>query len=436
MNVPSSPQAVSRKSSARRGRPRWLPAILAATGVAIGLAGVAAAQPIPVKQRAVDMLALKGGGRLYGAVLSREMDGTTTLAVQRAWLKAHVPKLYAETLQAEQRARTEAPRKRLERIRAWIKQRAGKKKLLPFLRAELKRLQTSAAKPQAAADTQFLLVTIGPDRIRGGFRQPPARRQIALLAWRERLHDVEQRSAIALAKELRQSGKRFDGKPIDLSDRLPQAVLETDRQWAARQAIVEFDYLKRVRFQGTKDVLVREGDEGKQPDLAQLFGSLYQSQLNDLIEEALGNGRRMRKKKDDALQKAIKAAEGEHVRGFRITRLHPDLAGQRVTVEEDFLARMPDGKWATVWSHRETVDASQKRPELEKLIKDDQRVKQALQLAKALGLGANDEQMQTAIRFGAATKLAQGKAAGAFVGFREKYALKLDAAPLRFSGGR
>jgi hypothetical protein len=405
----------------------------------LGNASPAHAEKIRVNQQAADLVVLKDGTRLQGAVVARGKDGALTVAIQREWLKKHAAGFYAAAVREEQRRIAEAPIKRLERIRDWLKQRAGEKDLAPFLKSELARLEKVPAKPQAAAAnaaTQLMLVVVPGKDVKGGFRQPAAHRQVLLLAWRERLKDVERRRAADLAKELRDSGTRFDGRPVDLSDRLPKSAFESDAQWAARKAVVEFDRLKRLRFQGTGDVLVRAGGDSSKPvDLSQLFSSLLQAQLNKLLQEALGNGVAPRRKKtDDALRKAIETAESEKVAGFRVTRVKPDLSAKRITVEENFVARMPGGAWETVWSHRETLDASQKRPEIEKRIKNDDRVKQALALVKGLGAGANDDQLETAIRFGAATQLAQEKAEEIFDDFRNRFSRRLDAAPLRWSG--
>jgi hypothetical protein len=398
------------------------------------------AETVRVNRLAVDVVLLKDGTRLLGAVVSRDKDGALTVAVQREWLKKHAARMYGTAVSQEQRRIAEAPTKRLERIREWVKQRAGNKDLAPFLKSELARLEKVRAKPLAtvadAAAAQLILVVIPGKDVKRGFRQPAAHRQVLLLAWRERLKDVERRSAVDLAKELRAAGKRFDGKPVDLADRLPASADEFDAQWAARKAIVEFDRLKRLRFQGTGDVLVKAGgDAGKPADLSQVTSSLLQAQVNQLLQEALGNGVAPRRKKaDGALQKAIKAAEAANVAGFRVTRVKPDLAAKRTSVDESFLARMPDGTWDTVWSHHETVDASQKRPDIEERIKNDERVKQALTLVKGLGLGADDKQLETAIRFGAATQIAQEKAAEKFDEFRERYSRRLDTIPIRWQG--
>ena len=55
-------------------------------------------RPVPLQKRGADMVVLKSGPRLYGAVISREKNGTVTMAVRRAWLKTASPELFqAET---------------------------------------------------------------------------------------------------------------------------------------------------------------------------------------------------------------------------------------------------------------------------------------------------------------------------------------------------
>ena len=414
-----------------------------AAAILLAVCAAANAEKLRVNQQAADLVVLKDGTRLWGAVVARDRDGALTVAVQRDWLRKHAAGFYAAAAREEQRRIAEAPAKRLQRIRDWLKQRAGEKDLAPFLKSELARLEEVRPKPQATSASQLMLVVVPGKDVKGGFRQPAAHRQVLLLAWRERLIDVERRRAADLAKKLRQTpgvSKTPGVWPVDLSDRLPNSGFESDAQWAARKAVVEFDRLKRLRFQGTGDVLVRAGGDSTKPvDLSQLFASLLQAQLNQVLREALGNGVAPRRKKsDDALQQAIKTAEAEHVAGFRVTRVKPDLNAKRVTVEERFVARLPGGTWETVWSHRETLDASQKRPDVEQRIKNDDRVKQALALVKRLGLGANDDQLETAIRFGAATQVAQQKAEEKFDDFRNRTSRRLDAPPLRWSsnGGR
>lgn len=413
--------------------------VLIVIGSAASTARTAAAPP--VRQRAVDSVVLKQGTKLYGAVLSRSKEGTVKIAVQRSWLKRAAPNIYAEERKREQQQTAEAPRKRLQRIRDWIKERTDKKRLVPFLKSERKRLEKLTRSDESPnkkpVESQFMVLTIPADQIRGGYGQPANHRRIAVLAWRERLKEVESRTAKSLLKELLAAGKRPGVEKVDLSDRLPKASLETERQWAARKAVVEFDYLKRVRFQGTADTLVQAGgDAEKAPDVTAIFSSIYKSQLDGLLEEALGNGRISRKSRStqaaEALQKAAKTADAEQVRGFRVTRVHPDLTKQRVTVEESFVAKMPAGKWATIWRHRETLDASKPRKELEARVRDDERVKQVLKLAAAFGLAANKDQIATAIRFGAAVQLAHEKAEDKFLEFRNTYSRSLDAKPIRW----
>jgi hypothetical protein len=103
-------------------------------------------------------------------------------------------------------------------------------------------------------------------------------------------------------------------------------------------------------------------------------------------------------------------------------------------VQSVFVARINTGpqaqsNWETIWSHRETADATKPRAETEVRIANDPQVKQALDAVKKLGLGAED-QIQQAIRFGAATMAAQQTADSRFFEFRDRHLKHLDGPPL------
>ena len=110
------------------------------------------------------------------------------------------------------------------------------------------------------------------------------------------------------------------------------------------------------------------------------------------------------------------------------------LSEEEAAVQSVFVVRVDAGfpekaQWETVWSHRETADATKVRAETEARIANDPQVKQALDKVKSLGLGAED-QVQQAIRFGAATMAAQQTADSRFFEFRDRYVKHLDGPPL------
>ena len=92
---------------------------------------------------------------------------------------------------------------------------------------------------------------------------------------------------------------------------------------------------------------------------------------------------------------------------------------------------MPNGSWETVWSHRESQDSTKPRPDVEARIAEDPQIKQALSAMKSFGFGA-DDQVQQAIRFGAATMAAQQGADARFFEFRDRHVRHLDGPPLHW----
>jgi hypothetical protein len=134
------------------------------------------------------------------------------------------------------------------------------------------------------------------------------------------------------------------------------------------------------------------------------------------------------------LKSAIEEADKLNVTGFRATRLDLNVEGRQVAVQSVFVARLGAGpreqaQWETIWSHRESADATKARPDLEGRITNDPQVKQALEKVKSLNLGA-DDQIDQAIRFGAATMAAQQTADSRFFEFRDRYLKHLDGPPL------
>lgn len=397
------------------------------------------AQPtVPIRQRAIDRVVVKDGPWLYGAITNRAPNGNVTIAVRREWLKADSPKFFEAESQAENNNAGSVLTTLRDRIIAWRKERAGKKDLLFLLDRELKRVDAAITARKAAKKPQlpeFMLITLARKRIQSGFQQPTRQKLIALYAWKERLKDPESRKATDLLAELRKRRVDLSSPTVDLADRLPPTP-ENETAWTARKAIVEYDALKRLRFQGTSDYLVEAGGDAlKRPDITKIFNGMLNGQVNkllaDALAEALGNAKAGMKKKNDSFAKAVKAAEKADVRGFRITRVDPDLLTKRVTVEEQFIAKLPNGKWQPVWTFKSTTDASKKRPDAEKRIANDQQVKKALQTVKALGLAAGNDVVETAIRFGAATMEAQQKAEEEFHKFRERYINRLDKPSFR-----
>ena len=390
---------------------------------------------------AVDMVTLKSGVRLRGALLGEQPDGTVSMAVQREWLKANRPDMFREATagEAEQAQRQLSDLE--NRLQKWIAGRRDVNDLVAFLETELDRVrnqnQTLKKNPGEGLDTQFVMLSLRKGQLDFWFAQPPENRHIAGLAWTFRLDDVESRELDDLVAELE---KRDIDPKLDqprLQDRVPGRS-QSDREWAARQAVVEFAFGKKVEFQGIGTALFRTGRDAKQIGmeqmLAEMLPQILQSQLGglaDLLNEpGLGGARpNAPASREPDLSKAIAVAKKEDVAGFRVTQLELNIARQVARVNERFVARMPDGKWTTVWSATVNGDATQARPGLRERIEKDPQVQQVLKTVKGLGVGL-EQQLNTAMQFGAATMEAQQEADKQFGEFRQSFLKRLDSPPL------
>jgi hypothetical protein len=389
-----------------------------------------------VAELGVDVVTRHGAPRLLGSVVHRDADGSVTLAASRTWLRDADPKFYEQAVQTEAAEKHQAALELRDRIRVWKKTAAENEKLLFFLEQEEARVEKSLAEPdgKAAPETaQFVLLKLPAARVERVIVQPPQRKQVALVAWREQLGPPETHSVASLTRALRDRGIDITGVSVDLSARIP-AARQDAAEWAARQAVVEYQYRRRIDFQGTGDVVTRTDGGAPAADLNELLASMLTSQLKkdlaDLldpprIEKPTGNPK--------WLAQATKAAEQAQASGFRVTRL--DLGAQQASVETRLVAKLPDGSWQTIWRHVETADTARARPEVEQQIANDPQVRKVLDLARATGLGA-EETLQQALRTGAATMAAQQAADARFFEFRDRYLQRLDGPPLRWTDVR
>lgn len=418
---------------------RATPILLAAFCLLID-ASPACAQKKGLTRFAVDMVTLKSGERLRGALLGEQPDGTVSMAVQRKWLEENRLEMYRDATAGEAQSAMRQSTQLRDRLRRWIAEQTDANALIAFLETELERVDEQIARlndnPGAGLKTQFVVLSLAKNRMDFWFAQPPDNRQIAMLAWGERLADVEGREAADLVDELKSKSIDPERDTVRLADRVPGRG-QSDREWAARQAIVEFEYGKRVEFQGMGSALFRTGTGAKQVGMEQMLTEmlpqLLQNQLanqlgglGDLLNEpGLGGRPQPARPREPDLSKAIQVARTEKVRGFRATQLELNVGQQVSRVVGKFVARMPDGEWVTVWSSTVNGDATQARPELRERIEKDPQIAQVLKTVKGLGLGI-EQQLGTAMQFGAATMEAQQQSDRQFVEFRERYLDRLD----------
>jgi len=389
---------------------------------------VAAQSKSSSAQTGVDIVRLKSGRTLRGAVVQRSAEGGLTLVVRRAWLEKAFPDWSMEVAAANADAQFAAWKDITARVELLLTDRPEAPRLTFFLRQESERLTKALDSPPT--DSEFLWLELEAKQVAQVTPAPPVRQRIALWGWHEQLADVETRDVPSLTKELQKAGIKTDAGAPDLSSRLP-ARPQSDREWAARLAVVEYTLRQSFDLQGTGDA-VFPTTPGKAVDMNAVMPMMLQRQLQSVLSELAGPAAAggTPKGNDRAwLPGAIRAAEQSGVRGFRATRVEVALEGLRATVTSEFVARVEPELWVTLWQTSEVAYGAQARPEQEAQIAQDPQVKAALEAVRALGLTA-EGQVNAAVRVGAATMAAQQAVDQRFMEFRERYVKRLDGPPL------
>ena len=400
--------------------------------IAIGMFVVSPliAQPKPagVGHPAVDVVTLKSGRSLRGVVASQEPNGSVTMVVSREWLGSANPTLLETALKENQDGQRSSWTQARDRIVERQKTPIDSPNLVFFLKQEKERVDQKLA-DRNLPEIDFLWLDVRHETIAKIARATPDRQKIALLGWNEHLPHVETRDASSLEKELTNRGVKLEVAPVDLSDRIPPRP-QSDEEWAARMAIVEYSLAEPLDFQGMGDVLARTR-EGEPANLGEVLPKILQQQLGSVFKDLINDGRPQQKLKGDSewLAGAIRQAEREKLHGFRVTRLDIDPNAMRVTVETRFVAKLAESRWRTVWQATETGDGTKPRPQAEARIEQDPQLKTAVDALKSLGLAEGD-MLKQAIRIGAATMATQQAADAKFAQFRDAYVRHLDGPPL------
>jgi hypothetical protein len=418
--------------------------VMVACILALGTTGSMAAsvETPPLRQRksirhpaahmrlAVDVVRLKSGTTLRGAIVHSSADGSLTMAVSREWLHKTNLALFTKWTSVEASVRKTALEELRDRLNREIGRVPEDSRLGAFLRSERKRVERLLAEAMPV-DTQFVWVDLTKRELAKVAPASAANRRVAGWSWYERLPNVETLHAADLEQQLRQRGIDPTQQLPDLSDRFP-IRRQNEQEWAARLALVEYALDKPLDFQGTGDRLVRV-DRGANPkDAAALIPQLFGGQIDALLKDALGDRRPLvagPEASDAWLKTAYQEAVAQQVLAFRATRVDFGLATRQTTVVSVFVVHRKNGDWKIIWADRETLDASKPRAATETAIADDPRVKSALASLKSLGNVAQD-QVRQAIRFGAATMEAQQAVDRRFSAFEGSYLQHLDGPPL------
>ncbi|MFK7822173.1 MAG: hypothetical protein AB8G99_25990, partial [Planctomycetaceae bacterium] len=380
----------------------------------------------PIKSRAVDYISVRNQLPFFGVVVEHQGTQPTVVAVQRKWLKAERPEQYEAYRKQEIQLGLAQRKALLARINKWIKERSQDADLVEYLN-EQKQVLTQLHRVPDEPKTQFMLITLPSKSVRRVQRSAGKPPRPLWPAHREKLQQIETRSAESLEEELRKNKVAVPTSPVDLSNRIPSPG-DNEIQWAARQAIIEQLYRSPVKMVGTPNMLVRENGNGNRADAGQIIAKLMQSQVSDLIKE-LSEPNAFGKKsvKPAWMKQAIAEAKKTDSRAAYVMLVTPDPTMREAVVEAYLIGRMPNGSWRTVWNTRHTAKPSEDK-ELEDQIREDDQVKSILNTLGALG---HQDAIDKAIRFGAATMKAQRAARDAYVYWRDPFFDRLDQPMLK-----
>ncbi|MFM9964854.1 MAG: hypothetical protein ACKV2Q_26915 [Planctomycetaceae bacterium] len=393
--------------------------ILAAVILAAVILAAVTLEADAADRLAGDHVVLRNDSKLSG-VLFEQSDKSVTLLVSAKWLATTNAKLHQLTRPLTIAANRAGLKQAVQRLKAEPPPAA--EAIVAFLKQQFDDAQTELAKADNF-EPEFLWLTLPMQEVARVDAATPEQRQLLTWAWAEGLNRAETRTAEDLSRELKARNVAPVAWPLPFIERLPVRE-QTDNEWAARRALVEYALGPRLDFQGTGDLLARAGKEA-QADVGPLLGEMLKQQLQSQFGDLFGEQRPAKNGRDNAakaesLTKAIQTAESEMRIGFRTTRLELASDLQQATVTTQFVARLADGSWRTIFQHTERADAKQARPEIEKRIQDDPQVKKVLDLTRQLGV-TGDGQIQQAIRFGAATMSAQQACDREFATFRDVY---------------
>lgn len=368
-----------------------------------------------ISKRAVDYVSVTGRAPLFGIVLEHNPRSHTLVAVQRDYLRQNSPKDYS-IYRKQEVAREKANHETLlKRLRAWRTERANDADLMEFLDEQLAKLQKVKLEAAAESDKQFILIQLERKRVRT-VRQQLKRRTTLWVAYRERLANIETRSAEALVEELRKKEVAVPKKPVNLSDRVPPRG-DDKFQWAARQAIIEQLYRKPVKMQGTPTMLLRTGNGGQPINAEAIMAKMMEERMSSLINQLTEPNAQPQKSKSKWFQQAVAEAKKTDSRAAYVTLVIPDPTMQQVVVEAYLIGRMPDRTWRVVWKNQQKLKPEE-RADVEADLMENEQIAGVLNALKGLG---KEDAVRKAVRFGAGTQEALRKVEAAYVEWRDPY---------------
>jgi hypothetical protein len=354
------------------------------------------------------------------------------MVVRRAWLQKQYPEFWQEHLKSETKAFEVNRNKLVARIEEWKKDYDGDdaEVIGDFLDNNVKLLGLNeAVDPSKFA---FTVLNLSSERIRRPWIQSPDRHRLAGIAWSENIDGVETANASVLKRELEKRNVDLDGYSLKLGNEMPP-MLESDTDWEARKALIEFALLERVEYQGTGEMFFRRGENANPMQAMQAMmqnGGLGGFSQIDKLGRELGlpefQNRKSNENSDAWIKPMIEAAEKANRRSFSVSRMEP---GDPVKVETSLYYKAMDGRWyplATFANSERLRDQS--ADELDAL-KEDPQVARVMDIAKQFGL-ADPSLLDQAIRNGAATRKALEKSMSDLETYVEQYSFEIDNPPI------
>ncbi|MCY2985746.1 MAG: hypothetical protein NTY15_19140 [Planctomycetota bacterium] len=393
-------------------------------------------QPRDQARLAVDVVYLKNQRQLRGFVLNHGID-ELQIAVSKSWLEKDDRDAYLKAVEFAKQSAAIAKltlKERLQKLLDTDAQAGGQPVARNgafnfFLGKELERIDAELENPEDEP-YQFVILKIKPATLSRVNIASDQNRKLAVWSWHERLADIETRKPSSLVDELK--NKKVDPTlgPPDLSDRF-YPTEEGDEQWTVRLAIVSHGLDKPIEFQGSGDVMLLVDSKDQQPDLSSLMGQLMQSQMNSLLEELTGTGKKASRKtleESDWIKSAISKAEKRKASYFRATNVRTDVLAGTSTVETAFLVQQSTGKWTIAWRAAAVQNMADQKQEAIRRILDDPQV-QAIQ-GQFETAGIDGVSLDKGIRAGAATMVAQKLANSEFQEYMDRYLKSLSQPPV------
>ncbi len=384
--------------------------------------------PVEPKRLAVDVVAVRGLGRLRGIILRQAAD-SVSIVVRRKWVEKAHPVFWKEYIEVEAKA-LEASRETLKRrIAQWRAEHDGDDGIVINELLDENEKLLGLDKPIDVSNFKYAIVTVEGDKKGRVYAQTEERHRLAGIGWSENIADVETLTATVLKRRIEKQKIDIPAYELTLGNEMPP-MPDSDEEWEARKALVEFSLLSRLEYQGVGEAMIRRGDEA---DPLQALQGMLQgggfSQIDQLGKD-LGlpefKDRRTKAQKNAWLTRIIRTAEKEGRRSFSVSRL---TQGETVSVTTTLYFKALDSKWYPLKEFKSSQKLRDQTTEEVEQIMQDPQVARVVEMAKQFGAGGQGL-LEKAMRSGVATKKALSKTTSELDEFVESYSYEIDFPPI------